>query len=79
MDQIQSDILSLLDVDPLGFVVMLEIWKYQAIEALVSAKKLPIHDVAKATHTEAPEFKLEGPACTMRPGDPGFEECEACQ
>ncbi len=21
----------------------------------------------------------EGPACMMRPGDPGFEECEACQ
>jgi ribonucleoside-diphosphate reductase alpha chain len=23
--------------------------------------------------------ELAGPACTMRPGDPGFEECEACQ
>ncbi|MGB7192031.1 MAG: ribonucleoside-diphosphate reductase subunit alpha [Collimonas pratensis] len=23
--------------------------------------------------------ELDGPACTMRPGDPGFEECEACQ
>ncbi len=22
---------------------------------------------------------VEGPACMMRPGDPGFEECEACQ
>jgi ribonucleoside-diphosphate reductase alpha chain len=22
---------------------------------------------------------LAGPACVMRPGDPGFEECEACQ
>ena len=22
---------------------------------------------------------LAGPACMMRPGDPGFEECEACQ
>ncbi len=22
---------------------------------------------------------LAGPACTLRPGDPGFEECEACQ
>jgi len=21
----------------------------------------------------------DGPVCTMRPGDPGFEECEACQ
>jgi ribonucleoside-diphosphate reductase alpha chain len=25
----------------------------------------------------APE--AEGPVCMMRPGDPGFEECEACQ
>ncbi|MES2934739.1 MAG: ribonucleoside-diphosphate reductase subunit alpha [Pseudomonadota bacterium] len=23
--------------------------------------------------------ELAGPACMMRPGDPGFEECEACQ
>jgi len=21
----------------------------------------------------------DGPACMLRPGDPGFEECEACQ
>jgi ribonucleoside-diphosphate reductase alpha chain len=21
----------------------------------------------------------DGPVCTLRPGDPGFEECEACQ
>ena len=26
-----------------------------------------------------PEPEIEGKACTMRPGDPGFEECEACQ
>jgi len=25
----------------------------------------------------APE--ADGPVCTMRPGDPGFDECEACQ
>jgi ribonucleoside-diphosphate reductase alpha chain len=25
----------------------------------------------------APE--AEGPVCMMRPGDPGFDECEACQ
>ncbi|MDY7545625.1 ribonucleoside-diphosphate reductase subunit alpha [Glaciimonas sp. CA11.2] len=25
------------------------------------------------------ELELDGPACTMRPGDAGFEECEACQ
>ena len=23
--------------------------------------------------------ELDGPACTMRPGDAGFDECEACQ
>ncbi|MFJ2989342.1 ribonucleoside-diphosphate reductase subunit alpha [Collimonas sp. NPDC087041] len=28
---------------------------------------------------EAAPLELDGPACTMRPGDPGFEECEACQ
>ena len=26
-----------------------------------------------------PEPEVVGVACTMRPGDPGFEECEACQ
>jgi ribonucleoside-diphosphate reductase alpha chain len=31
-----------------------------------------------ATQT-MPEPEILGVACTMRPGDPGFEECEACQ
>jgi ribonucleoside-diphosphate reductase alpha chain len=26
-----------------------------------------------------PDPEILGAACTMRPGDPGFEECEACQ
>jgi ribonucleoside-diphosphate reductase alpha chain len=26
---------------------------------------------------EAPQ--ADGPVCMMRPGDPGFDECEACQ
>ncbi|MDO8941635.1 MAG: hypothetical protein Q7U75_00550, partial [Desulfobacterales bacterium] len=26
-----------------------------------------------------PEPEVMGKACTMRPGDVGFEECEACQ
>jgi ribonucleoside-diphosphate reductase alpha chain len=26
-----------------------------------------------------PEAEIVGTACTLRPGDPGFEECEACQ
>jgi len=25
------------------------------------------------------ELELDGPACVLRPGDDGFEECEACQ
>lgn len=25
------------------------------------------------------ETELSGPACMLRPGDPGFEDCEACQ
>lgn len=27
----------------------------------------------------AAPVEADGPVCTMRPGDPGFEECEACQ
>nr|WP_104657230.1 ribonucleoside-diphosphate reductase subunit alpha [Ralstonia insidiosa] len=34
-------------------------------------------DAAAATAQAMPE--AEGAVCTMRPGDPGFEECEACQ
>ncbi|MDN7570599.1 ribonucleoside-diphosphate reductase subunit alpha, partial [Burkholderia contaminans] len=29
--------------------------------------------------TAEPALEADGPACTMRPGDPGFDECEACQ
>ncbi|MEW6592017.1 MAG: ribonucleoside-diphosphate reductase subunit alpha, partial [Pseudomonadota bacterium] len=32
---------------------------------------------AAAANLPVPE--VEGKVCTMRPGDPGFEECEACQ
>jgi len=32
-----------------------------------------------AAAANLPEPEIEGRACTMRPGDPGFEECEACQ
>ena len=35
--------------------------------------------VASATALNLPEAEILGQACTMRPGDPGFEECEACQ
>lgn len=34
-------------------------------------------DSVAATAPAMPE--AEGAVCTMRPGDPGFEECEACQ
>jgi ribonucleoside-diphosphate reductase alpha chain len=34
---------------------------------------------AMATPQAMPEPEILGAACTMRPGDPGFEECEACQ
>ena len=32
-----------------------------------------------ATAPVLPEAEILGAACTMKPGDPGFEECEACQ
>ncbi len=32
-----------------------------------------------AAAASLPEAEIAGKACTMRPGDPGFEECEACQ
>ena len=34
-------------------------------------------DAAASAAPAMPE--AEGAVCTMRPGDPGFEECEACQ
>ncbi|MEN3363727.1 MAG: ribonucleoside-diphosphate reductase alpha chain [Burkholderiales bacterium] len=34
---------------------------------------------APAAPVAAAADDLAGPACMMRPGDPGFEECEACQ
>jgi ribonucleoside-diphosphate reductase alpha chain len=34
---------------------------------------------AAAAASAAGALQADGPACTMRPGDAGFEECEACQ
>jgi ribonucleoside-diphosphate reductase alpha chain len=34
---------------------------------------------AAAAASAAGAAQADGPACTMRPGDAGFEECEACQ
>ena len=35
--------------------------------------------VASAEVSALPAVEAEGAACYLRPGDPGFEECEACQ
>ncbi|AGK46646.1 ribonucleoside-diphosphate reductase, alpha subunit [Burkholderia thailandensis MSMB121] len=35
-------------------------------------------DAPSGAMSAAP-IEADGPVCTMRPGDPGFEECEACQ
>ncbi|MBN3758794.1 ribonucleoside-diphosphate reductase subunit alpha [Paraburkholderia sp. Tr-20389] len=43
---------------------------FQASAASAAATSVPAVEAA-------PE--AEGPVCMMRPGDPGFEECEACQ
>jgi ribonucleoside-diphosphate reductase alpha chain len=37
-----------------------------------------LNSVSNGTET-ASALAADGPVCTMRPGDPGFEECEACQ
>jgi ribonucleoside-diphosphate reductase alpha chain len=37
-----------------------------------------LNSVSSGAET-APAVVADGPVCTMRPGDPGFEECEACQ
>jgi ribonucleoside-diphosphate reductase alpha chain len=42
-----------------------------AVDAVNSA-------ISAAPVSAAPEIQ-EGAACYLRPGDPGFEECEACQ
>ena len=40
----------------------------------LNAVSADLPTAAGAAHAEA-----DGPACMMRPGDPGFDECEACQ
>jgi ribonucleoside-diphosphate reductase alpha chain len=35
--------------------------------------------LAPVAQAEEPDFLAEGAACFLRPGDAGFEECEACQ
>ncbi|MCP3711998.1 ribonucleoside-diphosphate reductase subunit alpha [Paraburkholderia sp. CNPSo 3274] len=42
-----------------------------------AAGSTTMHAAPEAAVEAAPE--ADGPVCMMRPGDPGFEECEACQ
>ena len=39
----------------------------------------PAMSAMDAAAANLPVPEVEGKVCTMRPGDPGFEECEACQ
>ncbi|TWG78764.1 ribonucleoside-diphosphate reductase alpha chain [Cupriavidus gilardii J11] len=48
-----------------------------AVSANGGAGGLSALDQAAASAPAMPE--AEGAVCTMRPGDPGFDECEACQ
>jgi ribonucleoside-diphosphate reductase alpha chain len=45
----------------------------------VNSAGLSAAAVAAASAPALPEPEILGAVCTMRPGDPGFEECEACQ
>ena len=38
-----------------------------------------LNAVSSGATSTAGAIAADGPVCTMRPGDPGFEECEACQ
>ncbi|MEC4719228.1 ribonucleoside-diphosphate reductase subunit alpha [Noviherbaspirillum sp. CPCC 100848] len=39
----------------------------------------PAASAGPVASAAAADVELAGPACMMRPGDPGFDECEACQ
>ncbi|MFJ3317926.1 ribonucleoside-diphosphate reductase subunit alpha, partial [Herbaspirillum huttiense] len=55
--------------------------------AMASAPAVPAAPIASAAAASAAyvmptpgaSIEADGPVCTMRPGDAGFEECEACQ
>ena len=38
-----------------------------------------LNAVSSGAGAAAGAVAADGPVCTLRPGDPGFEECEACQ
>ena len=52
--------------------------KAGALNAVSATGGLGAIAAAPAAATQ-PTEDLAGPACMLRPGDPGFEECEACQ
>ncbi len=50
------------------------------LNAVSMGESSPVAAAAAAPAVAAlPEAEIMGAACTMRPGDEGFEECEACQ
>ncbi|MGB3288360.1 MAG: ribonucleoside-diphosphate reductase subunit alpha [Burkholderiaceae bacterium] len=51
------------------------------LNAVSMGESSPVAAAASAAPTVAalPEAEVVGAVCTMRPGDEGFEECEACQ
>jgi len=50
-----------------------------AMAATAMAAAAPAAAAAPVAARPLPEAEVVGAVCTMRPGDEGFEECEACQ
>lgn len=73
-DEVKAIMVDSVKADPLGFLVVLTKWKS---EQKAGEIKLPVSEVIDATVSD--DFELPAPACYLRPGDAGFEECEACQ
>jgi len=53
--------------------------KTGALNAVSADGGLSGGKVATYATSQAASEELDGPACVLRPGDAGFEECEACQ
>ena len=53
--------------------------KTGALNAVSADGGLSGGKVATYATSQAAAEELDGPACVLRPGDAGFEECEACQ
>ncbi|QRX84591.1 ribonucleoside-diphosphate reductase subunit alpha [Glaciimonas sp. PAMC28666] len=50
-----------------------------SVDGAASGGAMANYAAKASVATVSDELELDGPACTMRPGDAGFEECEACQ